>query len=272
MLSLTCLVAWVPQGVNHKAARDIIRYKREAAPKRSWVPSPSLNASPLDVVDLDLNETKRTGQLSAKRRSSALELAVPKRARNDATPSNNKAQHGVHTPMRHKDRNAGQSSKENPKMLRERGPDGLFSGQPSLSVSVDEPKHSPATRPNTKTASPKPVARLAPPSSIVSEPTKKGLDLSVSFQDSSGEVRGTYPYDECNTAQKLFDVACVAQIAQIEPPATRLLKVKFDRGGEGRIRPDNEQDFRNVFEAELKKLVPGALGGSEFKVTISPYL
>lgn len=174
--------------------------------------------------------------------------------------------------MRQTDRNAGQSGKENQKMLRERGPDGLFSGRPSLSVSVDEPTHSPATKPSTDIASPKPVARLPPPSSIVSELTEKGLDLSVSFQDSSGELRGTYPYDECNTAQKLFDVACVAQIAQIEPPATRLLKVKFDEGGEGRIRPDNEQDFRNVFEAELKKLVTGALGGGEFKVTISPYL
>lgn len=111
-------------------------------------------------------------------------------------------------------------------MIRERGTGGLFSSRPSLSASVDEPTHSHATRSSTKDALPKPIARPPSASFVVREPRKKGPNLSVSFQDSSGEVRGTYPYDECDTAQKLFDVACVAQIAQIEPPSNTTLKGK----------------------------------------------
>ena len=157
-------------------------------------------------------------------------------------------------------------------MIQERGPGGRFSSRPSLSASVDEPPHPHATGSSTKITLPNPIPRTPSTSFVIREPTKKGPNLAVSFQDSSGEVRGTYPYDECDTAQKLFDVACVAQIAQIEHPATRLLKVQFDGGGEGRIRPDNEQDFQNIFEAELKKLVNGAGGELEYRVTISPYL
>lgn len=62
---------------------------------------------------------------------------------------------------------------------------------------------------------------------------KEGPNVTCIFRDKDGNEKGIYPYDECDTAQKLCDVACVAQIAQIEPPATRLLKISFDGGGEG---------------------------------------
>lgn len=103
------------------------------------------------------------------------------------------------------------------------------------------------------------------------QPTKRGPDVVCIFKDSLGNVCGDYDYGECDTAQKLFDVACVAGIAQIEPPATRLLNVQFDRGGEGRIRPDNDGDFERVFIGELTKLV-GEGKNRELQVTISPYL
>lgn len=271
-LSLISLVAWVPQKATHKAARDIIRYIRDTAPNPKWTSQHSTNQTSLDVVDLDLDESKDKRQASAKRKLSAGQHTDLKRVREDSTVSNSYARNGVSTTKRHKKHNAGQSWKENPNTIADSGPGGLFPSGPFSSASIDEPTHSHATRSSTKDALFKHIARPPSANFVVREPRKKGPNLSVSFQDSSGEVRGTFTYEECDTAQKLFDVACVAQIAQIEPPATRLLKIKFSGGGEGRLRPDNEQDFQIVFEAELKKLVTGALGGSEFHVTISPYL
>lgn len=104
------------------------------------------------------------------------------------------------------------------------------------------------------------------------EPVKKGPNLTCVFQDKAGTDQEAYPYDECDTAQKLFDVACVDKIAHIEPPPTRLLKISFDGGGEGRLRPDNQNDFTNIFEAELNKLISKGSGASVWTVAISPYL
>lgn len=95
--------------------------------------------------------------------------------------------------------------------------------------------------------------------------------LTVIFKDSSGTIQGSYPYNECNTAEKLFDVACVSRIAQIEPPATRLLKVEFEGGGDGCIRPDNVSDYKNVFKAGLERLTDAVPSSTELKVTVRPY-
>ncbi|KAK5106565.1 hypothetical protein LTS08_000685 [Lithohypha guttulata] len=102
--------------------------------------------------------------------------------------------------------------------------------------------------------------------------TPGATNVTCIFQDRSGQICGSYPYEECDTAQKLFDVACVAQIAQIEPPATRLLKVRFEGGAEGRMRPDNQKDYESVFEAEFNKLLQGRGSRGGFKAFISPYL
>lgn len=103
------------------------------------------------------------------------------------------------------------------------------------------------------------------------EPQRRGPPLTVVFKNSSGEVEGSHPYDECDTAEKLFDVACVTRIAQIEPPATRLLKLEFDGGGHGCIRPDSAKDFEKIFMGELKKLLDAKSIQGEMKVTISAY-
>lgn len=106
---------------------------------------------------------------------------------------------------------------------------------------------------------------------LVREPQFEETPLTVVFKDSSGHIQGSYPYRECDTAEKLFDVACVARIAQIEPPATRLLKVEFEGGGDGCIRPDSASDYEKVFKAELQKLMESAPSTAELKVTIRPY-
>lgn len=103
------------------------------------------------------------------------------------------------------------------------------------------------------------------------EPQRRCPPLTVVFKNGSGDIEGSYPYDECDTAEKLFDVACVTRIAQIEPPATRLLKVEFDGGSYGCIRPDSANDFEKIFMGELKKLTDARSSKGEMKVTISAY-
>lgn len=92
----------------------------------------------------------------------------------------------------------------------------------------------------------------------------------VICRDAQDKIKGTFPYDECDTAQKLFDVVCVSEIARIEPPATRLLKVSFGNGREGRIRPDNITDFENVVSSPLREILRTTKKG--IAITITPYL
>lgn len=91
------------------------------------------------------------------------------------------------------------------------------------------------------------------------------------FNNSSGEIEGSHPCDKCDTAEKLFDVACVARIAQIKPPATRLLEIEFDGGGYGCIQSDSANDFEEIFKGELKKLIDARSSKAEMKLTVSAY-
>lgn len=127
------------------------------------------------------------------------------------------------------------------------------------------------TRSSLRTSLPQ-ADTAKPPRSLVKEPLSDGPEVSCVFQDGNGGPAGTFTYHECDTAQKLFDVACVAGIAQIEPPATRLLKVQFEGGGGGRVRPDNDNDYHNVFQKELDKLTKGGKDKGPFTVYVSPYL
>ena len=105
------------------------------------------------------------------------------------------------------------------------------------SLPLEPPPHPHATRSITRVSNGQ--TQQVESRYFTQEPVTKGLNLIDVFRDRDGNDREAYPYDECDTAQRLFDVACVAQIAQIQPPATWLLKISFDGGGEGRLRPDN---------------------------------
>lgn len=152
------------------------------------------------------------------------------------------------------------SWKTHPRLVRAQAPNGKF--LPRNTVSANDHKSDPTRiAHNTQQAG----------NYLVREPQRKGPPLAVVFRDNFGKIEGSYPYHECDTAEKLFDVACVTRIARIEPPATRLSKVEFEGGGNGCIRPDSASDFEKVFQAELKKLKDAVPNTSKLKVTISPY-
>ena len=264
---------WVPKGV-HRESRTIIRYIEDKT-KPKWTPSQTL-AGPLVAaanVDTEKSATQQRRHVPNNDWSSASDgdedtpqrstsLVGVKRAHNSSTLSND----------------AGARAKRlepggwatYPSLARDRGHRGWFKG-PAFSPSRNSgQQHHESTRASTTLSLPLPNARSSS-TYPMRQPTKRGPDVVCIFKDSLGNVCGDYDYGECDTAQKLFDVACVAGIAQIEPPATRLLNVQFDRGGEGRIRPDNDGDFERVFIGELTKLV-GEGKNRELQVTISPYL
>lgn len=120
-----------------------------------------------------------------------------------------------------------------PELMRPQAPNEKFLPRNSASSKTH------GSAPATTSSGPQQAVKY-----LVREPQLKGPPLTIVFKDSSGSIQGSYPYHECNTAEKLFDVACVTRIAQIEPPATRLLKVEFEGGGNGCIRPDSASELR----------------------------
>lgn len=147
-----------------------------------------------------------------------------------------------------------------PELTRPLGPDGKFLPHNSVLANF----HS--SKPTATSTAPWQATKY-----LVTEPQMKDPPLTAVFKDGSGTIQGSYPYSECNTTEKLFDVACVSRVAQIELPATRHLKVEFEASGDGCIRPDNVSDYDKVFKAELKRLMDKVPSTTELKITVRPY-
>lgn len=261
---------WVPIGTHHKP-RVVLRYIEDKPSNMRFIPPAQESGVPQSFEAVE----DRRPSLSGKKKmqdygwSSASEGDVdiphrpqqPKRARGSSITSHDQGSLAKRSKL--------QLWEENSKLRRERGTGGRFTG-PEKST---EPANSLATRSSNRTSITHSKADHSAGFSIAGLIKKKRLDMKCVFEDRLGKVRGVFPYEECDTAQKLFEVACVTEIAQIEPPATRLLKVQFDSGGVSRrIRPDNNNDFDNVFQAELKEHIDSIRNVSAFRVVISPYL
>lgn len=93
----------------------------------------------------------------------------------------------------------------------------------------------------------------------------------MAFKNKGGGIEGLYSYDECDTAEKFLDVACVIQTAQIEPSATRLLNIQCAVAGYGIARPDSTEGFDKVFGKELKILMEAKPRKSNAEVTVTAY-
>lgn len=261
---------WVPIGTHHKP-RVIIRYLEDKPLNMRFFPPAQESGKP---QTFETTEEKRSS-ISGKKKlqdygwSSASEgdediphrTQQSKRPRESSITSHDRASIAKRSKL--------QSWDENVNMRRERGAGGRFTGPEKVS----EPTASLATRTSIRTSIVQSGSDHSAGAMLNGLIKRKRVDLKCVFEDKSGKVRGIFPYEECNTAQKLFDVACVTDIAQIEPPATRLLKIQLDSGGiSRRIRPDNENDFKNVFQTELREHIDNVRNVSAVRVIVSPYL
>lgn len=235
-------LSWCP-GIAEYDRRDIIRLIAISAYKLS-----NTARSP-DILDLDT----KSWNVQVNRRSSRLDD-------NDPTDDDSDDHAEERSAKKLKTAPSKVTWETHTGLIRPLGPDGRF--LPRNSVTARAHSSNGAT---TATA-PRQAFKY-----LVREPQMKEPPLTVVLKDSSGTIQGSYPYDECNTAEKLFDVACVSRIALIEPPSTRLLKVEFEGGVDGCIRPDNVGDYDKVFKAELKRLMDAVPSTTELKVTVRPY-
>lgn len=277
---------WVARGTHHRA-RVIIRYIEDKQPNTHFVPPQEPEGKPLLIGSnqSDLVEIK-SGSPPGKRRlqdygwssasdgdddipsrphsirhsKSVTSISSSTKRRRESSITSYDLDESSKRPKHH-------SWSDHPNWKRERESNGRFSSAKATEASLAN-----ATRSSTRTAA-APLNRNASNFSSLGElARRKKLDVTCVFKDKVGVVKGVYTFDECDTAQKLFDVACVAQIAQVEPPATRLLKIDFEGGGEGRVRPDNDKDYDHLFQTELKRLADNVRRVAAVKVIISPYL
>ena len=76
-------------------------------------------------------------------------------------------------------------------------------------------------------------------------------NVQVVFKDKEGKVQGICPFDECDTAEKLFQQACFYLI-DLDPFKVRLFKLDLNDRVVG-LRPDNKNDFEQSFLKAVTK-------------------
>jgi hypothetical protein len=93
--------------------------------------------------------------------------------------------------------------------------------------------------------------------------------INVGFIDEHGEEQHVTSFEECNTAEAMFEEACAWDIADKE---TKMLEIIIPGRKPARVRKNNEKHFaQKVFEP-LKDVVSRSGHGQIVKVTVQKYM
>lgn len=96
-----------------------------------------------------------------------------------------------------------------------------------------------------------------------------GRQINVIFIDEHGQQQHTISFEECNTAEDMFEEACAWDIADKE---TKMLEITIPGRKPARVRKNNEKHFaQKVFEP-MKDVISGLGEGQSITLTVQKYM